>query len=163
MSFKDFAQSIGKTAYNVLKTGYDTLNSAAQGFNRNISQLANYARPSQVLGNLGTAVGAYNDNSITRQEAYNSAEAQKQRDWEEYMSNTAVQRSVADIEAAGLNPWLAIQGGASGASTPAGASASSNSAFASNYIATSVVGTMAKVATSAMQLVSKIAMAAAAA
>lgn len=54
---------------------------------------------------------------------FNSAEAQKNRDWETEMSNTAIQRSMADYKAAGLNPWLAVQGGASGASTPSGSSA----------------------------------------
>lgn len=55
--------------------------------------------------------------------AFNQSEAAKSRDWQEYMSNTAHQREITDLKAAGLNPVLSAMGG-NGAATTSGATAS---------------------------------------
>lgn len=57
---------------------------------------------------------------------FNAVEAQKERDWQEQMSNTAYQRALEDMEKAGINPAMAFSNGANGASSGAGASASAS-------------------------------------
>lgn len=54
---------------------------------------------------------------------FNAIEAAKNRDWQKMMSDTAHQREVADLQAAGLNPVLSAMNG-NGASVTSGATAS---------------------------------------
>lgn len=78
--------------------------------------------------NLQIAREGYANNlaSVNMAGAFNQASAERQMQFQKEMSSTAYQRSMADMEKAGLNPMLAYQQG--GASAPQGASATQGAA-----------------------------------
>ena len=97
----------------------------------NMGEQQNFNRKSMLMQmgyNTLAAIqqGVYNHIEQQAAMSYNSAEAARNRAWQEQMSNTAYQRAVEDMRKAGINPILAYTQG--GASTPSGAQGTIGSA-----------------------------------
>lgn len=87
--------------------------------------------------------------SFERESAFNAAEAQKQRDFEERMATTEYQRAVEDMKKAGINPILAYSQG--GNSTP-----STNAASSSGGSSSSSKGSVSSGLSDLAQLLGKV-------
>lgn len=72
-------------------------------------------------------------------DARSAAEAEKLREWQQAMSNSEKQRAKADLKAAGFNPLLAMD---NGASTPGGAAGGGTAAKAENTLTPAITSAM---------------------
>lgn len=72
---------------------------------------------------LNKTTGAHLTGAEIEANAFTAQQAQLNRDWQTQMDNTKYQRTVADMQAAGVNPALAMSNGVG--STPSGSSGSS--------------------------------------
>lgn len=90
----------------------DTTQTAQDAFNRSQAS-ANKAM--QFSAQQAAQQMAFQKAMMENMQAYNSAEARTQRDWQEKMRATAYQATVKDMIAAGINPILAAQLGATSA------------------------------------------------
>jgi hypothetical protein len=77
-----------------------------------------------------------NAQQAAQQMAFQEASTKEQMDFQERMSNTAYQRGIADLKAAGVNPMLAYAH--AGASSPTGSSSSGASAQMQNALGSGV-------------------------
>lgn len=66
------------------------------------------------------------ENALNR--IYNANEAEKNRQFEKMMSDSAYSRAIADLKSAGINPLYLFMGSGGQASTPSGAAGSSSPA-----------------------------------
>lgn len=90
------------------------------------------------------------DNAATTAYNRNASEAEKNRQFQERMSNTAIQRRAADLKSAGMNPILAVNSASAGASTPSGNAATASAPNQKG--AAEVIGSLTGLVSSAAKL-----------
>ena len=74
-----------------------------------------------LFGGIAGAIGGITSTILGNNSAKH--EAEKNREWQEQMSNTSISRRMQDLRNSGLNPLLAVENASSGASTPTGSQA----------------------------------------
>nr|QJB19803.1 MAG: DNA pilot protein [Microvirus sp.] len=112
--------NMGALDYNMTPRNFGNLNFS------DLDTLDFYANlyGADMLKSSAREVNAFNERLMDKANEFSAGQAQKQMDFQKYMSSTAHQREMNDLIAAGLNPILTATGG-QGAPMAAGAMAHS--------------------------------------
>lgn len=140
MQLQTAADRVGSHIYSTTQTAQDAFNMSQASANKAMEFSA--AQAAQQM--------AFQRAMMESQQAFNSAEAAKQRKWQEQMRATAYQATVKDMIAAGINPIMAAQLGATGVGSgvaatsglPQGAMGSSAQAHMEQQIVPNVIRTI---------------------
>lgn len=98
---------------------------------------------------------------INQSNEFNSAEAQKARDWNQMMRDTQVDSYMSQLKKNGINPLLAVQSGYAGASYPSSATGQAYSGTApfsnSSRVEAALIRALGSVISSALSSAMKVA------
>lgn len=139
-------------------SGYGSflLKNESPGFNSNSALYGTPDNATLLAGSENAITGNLDYQRVLdqlyKEQAFNRDEAQKNRDFQLMMSNTAYQRQMNDLQAAGINPALVLgQGGASAASGSVANSTGKNVHSTSSQLLSTLVGGLMNITNSALK------------
>lgn len=117
---------VGAVPYNGVQRERSSASGAMNSAADQISRLQGIAQANNAFNASQAQMQRdWTERMTAKQMEFNASEAAKNRQWQEMLSNTAHQREIRDLKAAGLNPVLSAMNG-NGAAVGSGATASAS-------------------------------------